>query len=630
MPMMIGVKAEGGGREAVWRRTKLSVGRNRVAYPSGCYRQTRSQALGERSVWGWGPKRIDRCGPNATTATALECRLLSKARVIRDLWYKHAVIYCLNVETFLDSSGDGVGDFVGLTDRLDYLAGLGVTCIWLMPFYPSPNRDDGYDVADFYGVHPRTGTFGHFVEFMNQARQLGLRVIVDLVVNHTSDQHPWFKAARQDPRSHYRDWYVWSKSRPKNWNKGMVFPGVQRATWTRDPVAGEYYFHRFYDFQPDLNAHNPAVMQELMRIMGFWLQLGVSGFRMDAVPFVIERKGANVRPTRDYELLHDMRDFLQWRVRDAILLAEANVPPNETLEYFGDHGDRLQMMLNFWVNQRMFYTLATGDASVLAAALVATHDRPASAQWGIFLRTHDELDLGRLTETQRQRVFEAFGPQKHMQLYNRGIRRRLAPMMNNDRRRLELAYSLMFTLPGTPVIRYGDEIAMGDDLGLPERYAARTPMQWSPDRHGGFTTARRPIRRLVNDPIYGYQRVNVADQRRDPDSFLNWTERTIRMRKECPEIGWGDWKILPTGTDRVLAMRYDWDDRASVFVHNFGDKPCAVRLRIEGPNGDILTNLLRPERSDADDSGRHAIELDAYGYRWFRVGSLDRPITKIV
>jgi maltose alpha-D-glucosyltransferase/alpha-amylase len=550
--------------------------------------------------------------------------------VIRDLWYKQGIIYCLNVETFLDSSGDGVGDFVGLTDRLDYLAGLGVTCIWLMPFYPSPNRDDGYDVADFYGVHPRTGTFGHFVEFMNQARQLGLRVIVDLVVNHTSDQHPWFKAARQDPSSRYHDWYVWSKSRPKNWNKGMVFPGVQRATWTRDPVAGEYFFHRFYDFQPDLNLHNPVVMQEVMRVMGFWLQLGVSGFRMDAVPFVIERKGAKVRPSRDYELLHEMRDFLQWRVRDAILLAEANVPPDESMAYFGDGGDRLQMMLNFWVNQRMFYTLATGDAGPLKAALEATHDRPASAQWGIFLRTHDELDLGRLTRTQREKVFEAFGPQKHMQLYNRGIRRRLAPMMNNDRRRLELAYSLMFTLPGTPVIRYGDEIGMGDDLGLPERYAARTPMQWSPDRHGGFTTARRPIRRLVNDPIYGYRRVNVADQRRDPDSFLNWTERTIRMRKECPEIGWGDWKILPTGTDQVLAMRYDWDDRTSVFIHNFGDKPCAVRLRVDGPHGDVLTNLLRQERSDADESGRHNIELDAYGYRWFRVGSLDRPITKIL
>ena len=550
--------------------------------------------------------------------------------MIRDLWYKQGVIYCLNVETFLDSSGDGVGDFVGLTDRLDYLAGLGVTCIWLMPFYPSPNRDDGYDVADFYGVHPRTGTFGHFVEFMNQARQLGLRVIVDLVVNHTSDQHPWFKAARQDPSSRYRDWYIWSKSRPKNWNKGMVFPGVQRATWTRDPVAGAYFFHRFYDFQPDLNAHNPAVMQELMRVMGFWLQLGVSGFRMDAVPFFIERKGAKVRPSRDYELLHEIRDFLQWRVRDAILLAEANVPPGESMEYFGDGGDRLQMMLNFWVNQRMFYTLATGDAGPLKDALEATHDRPASAQWGIFLRTHDELDLGRLTPTQRDRVFEAFGPKKHMQLYNRGIRRRLAPMMNNDRRRLELAYSLMFTLPGTPVIRYGDEIGMGDDLGLPERYAARTPMQWSPDRHGGFTTARRPIRRLVNDPIYGYRRVNVADQRRDPDSFLNWTERTIRMRKECPEIGWGDWKILPAGTDQVLAIRYDWDDRTSVFVHNLGDKPCAVRLRVDSPQGNVLTNLLRQERSDADESGRHAIELDAYGYRWFRAGSLDRPITKTV
>jgi maltose alpha-D-glucosyltransferase / alpha-amylase len=548
--------------------------------------------------------------------------------VIRDLWYKHAVIYCLNVETFLDSSGDGVGDFVGLTDRLDYLAGLGVTCIWLMPFYPSPNRDDGYDVADFYGVHPRTGTFGHFVEFMNQARQLGLRVIVDLVVNHTSDQHPWFKAARQDPNSRYRDWYVWSKTRPKNWNKGMVFPGVQRSTWTRDPEAGEFYFHRFYDFQPDLNAHNPAVMEELLRIMGFWLQLGVSGFRMDAVPFVIERKGAKVRPSRDYQLLHEIRDFLQWRVRDAILLAEANVPPAESMEYFGEHGDRLQMMMNFWVNQRMFYTLATGDTAPLKDALEATRNRPAPAQWGIFLRTHDELDLGRLTQTQRERVFEAFGPQKDMQLYNRGIRRRLAAMMNNDRRRLELAYSLMFTLPGTPVIRYGDEIGMGDDLSLPERYAARTPMQWSPDRHGGFTTARRPLRRLVADPIYGYKRVNVADQRRDPDSFLNWTERAIRMRKECPEIGWGDWKILRTGTDQVLAMRYDWDDRTSVFVHNFLDKPCAISLRIDGPNGSLLTNLLRQEASEADESGRHTIELDAYGYRWFRVGGLDRPITK--
>ena len=546
--------------------------------------------------------------------------------MIHDLWYKNAIIYSLNVETFLDSDGDGVGDFVGLTDRLAYLAGLGVTCIWLMPFYPSPNRDDGYDVADYYGVHPRTGTFGDVVEFMNQARQLGLRVIVDLVVNHTSDQHRWFKAARRDPASPYRQYYVWSKKRPRSWNKGMVFPGVQQATWTRDAVAGEYYFHRFYDFQPDLNTHNPAVKEELMRIMGFWLQLGVSGFRMDAVPFVIERKGADVRPTRDYEFLHEMRDFLQWRCRDGILLAEANVPPRESLQYFGDRGDRLQMMLNFWVNQRLFYSLASADTTELKDALLATYERPYAAQWGNFLRTHDELDLGRLTERQRQTVFEAFAPEKRMQLYNRGIRRRLASMLNNDRRRIELAYSLMFTLPGTPIMRYGDEIGMGDDLDLPERYAARTPMQWSPHAHGGFSTARRPIRRLVNDPVYGYRHVNVADQRRDPNSLLNWTERIIRMRKECAEIGWGDWSIISRLPDQVLGLRYDWNDRSTIVLHNFADSPCAVRLRVEGPNGARLTNLLSQDQSDADEQGHHHVELEPYGYRWLRVGDLERPI----
>jgi len=547
--------------------------------------------------------------------------------VIHDLWYKNAVIYCLNVETFLDSNGDGVGDFVGLTDRLSYLSGLGVTCIWLLPFYRSPNKDDGYDVTDYYGVHPRTGTFGEYVEFINQARQLGLRVIVDLVVNHTSDRHPWFKAARTDRNSPYHNYYVWSKRRPPRWDRGMVFPGVQSATWTRDSVSGEYYFHRFYDFQPDLNTHNPAVKEEINRIMGFWLELGVSGFRMDAVPFLIERKGAGVAATRDYELLHEMRDFMQWRRGDAMLLAEANVPPGESMKYFGETGDRMQMMLNFWVNQRIFYTLATGETQPLKDALLATYERPYAAQWGIFLRTHDELDLGRLTKRQRQRVFEAFAPDPHMQLYSRGIRRRLAPMLNNDRRRIELANSLMFTLPGTPVIRYGDEIGMGDDLTLPERYAARTPMQWSHDRHGGFTTAARPIRRAVRDPIYGYKRVNVADQRRDPNSLLNWTERIIRTRKECAEISWGAWKILPRLPDGVLGIRYDWNGRSTITLHNFLDKPCAVRLRVDGPEGGRLTNLLSQDRSDAGEDGHHRIQLEPYGYRWLRVGDLERPIT---
>ena len=547
--------------------------------------------------------------------------------MIHDLWYKNAVIYCLNVETFLDSNGDGVGDFVGLTDRLPYLAGLGITCIWLLPFYASPNRDDGYDVSDYYGIHPRTGTFGEYVEFMNQARQLGLRVMIDLVVNHTSDQHPWFKAARSDRNSPYRNYYVWSKRRPSNWNKGIVFPGVQRTTWTRDPVAGEYYLHRFYDFQPDLNTHNPAVREEINRIVGFWLQLGVSGFRMDAVPFVIAHKAPDETGATDYEKLHEIRDLVQWRRGDAMLLAEANVPPSESMKYFGAHGERLHMMLNFWVNQRLFYSLATTDTRPLKEALLATYQRPLAAQWGMFLRSHDELDLGRLTNHQRQQVFAAFGPEKRMQLYGRGIRRRLAPMLGNDRRRIELANSLMFTLPGTPILRYGDEIGMGDDLSLPERYAARTPMQWSEDRQGGFTTARRPIRRVIRDPVYGYKRVNVADQWRDPGSLLNWMERIIRTRKVCPEIGWGEWKILPRLPETVLGIQYDWNGRTTIVLHNFAETACAIRLHVPQPDGHLLTNLLSQEVSGSDEGGRHHIELEPYGYRWLRVGTLERPST---
>ena len=545
--------------------------------------------------------------------------------MIRDLWYKNAVIYCLNVETYIDSNGDGVGDFVGLTDKLGYLAGLGVTCIWLLPFYSSPNKDDGYDVSSYYGIHPRTGTFGDFVEFMNRAKQLGLRVICDLVVNHTSDQHPWFRAARRDPESQYRPYYVWSKRRPRNWNKGMVFPGVQKTTWSRDRAAGLYYFHRFYDFQPDLNTHHPAVKEEIDRIMGFWLQLGVSGFRMDAVPFLIERKGPNVRPGKDYELLHEMRDFLQWRLRDGIMLAEANVPPRESLQYFGEKGDRLQMMLNFWVNQRIFYTFASGDTQPLRQALADTYERPYAAQWGIFLRAHDELDLGRLTKRQRERVFAEFAPEKHMLLYDRGIRRRLAPMLGNDRRRLELANSLLFTLPGTPIIRYGDEIGMGDDLSLPERYSVRTPMQWSPLRHGGFTTGRRPIRPVIDDPVFGYARVNVADQRRDPNSLLNWTERIIRTRKECPEIGWGDWRLVPRLPAHVLGIQYDFDGRRTIALHNFIDRPSQVSLSIVGCES--LVNLLSQETFEADKTGRIRMELEPYGYRWLRTGDSERPIT---
>ena len=548
--------------------------------------------------------------------------------LIDDLWYKNAVIYCLDVEKYVDGNNDGIGDFAGLTRRLDYLAGLGVTCIWLQPFYESPNRDNGYDVSNYYAVHPKLGTFGEFVDFMNHAEQIGIRVIADLVVNHTSERHPWFQAARKDPNSPYRNWYLWSKTRPPDYNKGMVFPGVQKATWTRDEVAGEYYFHRFYDFQPDLDTMNEAVRTEILRIMGFWLQLGVCGFRMDAVPFLISRKGARVRPRKDYEFLHEMRDFLQWRRRDAVLLAEANVPPDESLEYFGDLGDRLQMMLNFPVNQRIYYALATGDLKPLITALEATKERPQAAQWVHFLRSHDELDLGRLTKTQREKVFAAFGPTKDMQLYDRGIRRRFVPMVDNDRRRIELAYSLLFTLPGTPMIQYGDEIGMGDDLSLPERECARTPMQWSADQNGGFSTARRTIRPVISDPIYGYKRVNVEGQRRDPHSLLNWVERKIRMRKECPEISWGDWKILKTNADDVLVMEYTWREHSLIVLHNFVDKPRAVRIPVSTAGTQVLVDLLATNDSRAGEHGHHEIELEPYGYRWFRARGLDRNVPR--
>jgi maltose alpha-D-glucosyltransferase / alpha-amylase len=542
--------------------------------------------------------------------------------VIDDLWYKNAVIYCLDVETFMDSNGDGIGDFEGLSRRLDYLAGIGVTCVWLLPFYRSPNRDNGYDVSDYYAVDPRHGTFGDFVEFMNHAQQRGIRVLVDLVVNHTSDQHPWFKSARRSPQSPHRRWYVWSKKRPRDHATGMVFPGQQKTTWTFDRVAREYYFHRFYDFQPDLDTHETHVKDEILRIMGFWLQLGVSGFRMDAVPFFIERKGPDASDEKDYELLHAIRDFLQWRRRDAIMLAEANVTPDESLKYFGQLGERLQMMLNFHVNQRLFHALATADTKPLVKALRETYRRPHAAQWGNFLRSHDELDLGRLTDEQRQRVFEAFGPDERMQLYGRGIRRRLAPMLDNDRRRLELAHSLMFALPGTPVMGYGDEIGMGDDLSLEGRHCARTPMQWSPDPNGGFSRAKKTVRPVIRDPIYGYGKVNVADQQRDPESLLNWITRMIRLRKECPEISWGDWKVLNAGTPQVLALRYDWRGTSLVVVHNFAPKPCVARLQLDDPAGERLTDLWATHHSQGED-GRHAIELEPYGFRWYRLGGTD-------
>jgi maltose alpha-D-glucosyltransferase/alpha-amylase len=544
--------------------------------------------------------------------------------MINDLWYKNAVIYSLSVGTYLDANGDGIGDFRGLMRRLDYLQGLGITALWLMPFQPSPGRDDGYDIADYYGVDPRYGTLGDFVEFSHGCAQRGIRVLIDLVVNHTSDQHPWFRQARADPESSYRDWYVWSAKKPKDANKGVVFPGVQKSTWNYDKVAKAWYFHRFYEFQPDLNTANPEVQAEILKIMGFWIQLGVSGFRMDAVPFVIAEKGPKVKvPVENYDMLRTFREFLSWREGQAIILAEANVLPNVDADYFGSVGERLQMMFNFEVNQNLFLSMATGDSWPLAKSLKATRTSVDTAQWGQFLRNNDELDLGRLTDEQRQTVFTAFAPEADMQLYGRGIRRRLPAMLSGDRRRLELAYSLMLTLPGTPVFRYGDEIGMGENLRLPERNCARTPMQWSTEPHGGFSKNEKPILPVISEGLYGFQHVNVSQQRRDPNSLLNWMERVIRMRKEVPEIGWGEFVVLKTRSREVLAIRYDWRNNSVLFVHNFGASPCEVRLDVGVENSECLVNLLSSDSSTAEASGKHCILLESYGYRWYRVGGLD-------
>ena len=543
--------------------------------------------------------------------------------MIHDLWYKNAVVYSLDVETFLDASGDGCGDFEGLSRRLDYLEALGVDAVWLAPFQPSPRRDDGYDISDYYGVDPRFGSGGDFVEFMREADSRGIRVLIDLVVNHTSDRHPWFREARKT-RSTIHDWYVWSKRRPTNFRKGVVFPGEQTQTWTYDRLAREYYFHRFYDFQPDLNMDNPRVREEVRRIMGFWLQLGVAGFRVDAVPFVLEEAPRSRRtPTTHFEYLKEFREFLQWRVGDAVLLGEANVPPDQTPPYFAG-GEGLHLMFNFWVNQHLFLSLATEDARPLATALEATRRLPPTGQWAHFLRNHDELDLGRLAAADRETVFEAFGPESSMQLYGRGIRRRPAPMLG-DRARLRLAHSLVLSLPGTPVLRYGDEIGMGEDLRLQDRSAIRTPMQWSSEPNAGFSRADSLVRPLVSRGPFAPNNVNVEEQQRDPDSLLRWITDMVRLRKQCPEIGWGDWRIVPSGSRNVLAIGYAWRGNTIVSVHNLAQAAREAKLRL---GGGTLTDLIDVEEIRAGRDGVHRFTLNAYGYRWLPLGRVNQALAR--
>jgi trehalose synthase len=539
-----------------------------------------------------------------------------------DLWWKNAVIYCLDVETFLDWNGDGSGDLGGLTERVDYLAGMGVSCIWLMPFQPSPNRDDGYDITDYYAVADELGTLGDFVAFVRTAKDRGLRVIIDLVVNHTSDRHPWFRSARRSPRSPYRDHYVWRDEPPAEPAGGVVFPDAEDSIWSFDERAGQWFLHHFYSHQPDLNIANPTVREEIAKIAGFWLQLGVDGFRVDAVPFLVETGGVVGGVELDpHLLLKELRAFISRRRGDAVLLGEVNLPPKDLRRYFGDEpGDEIQMLFNFPVMQAMYLALAREDARPLARALARLPDIPDECQWATFVRNHDELTLDQLSEKERGEVFAAFGPEPDMQLFGRGLRRRLPTMLEDDAQRIRLVYSLLFSLPGAPVLFYGEEIGMGENLDVDGRLSVRTPMQWSDERNGGFSTARpSQLHRPVVEGRFGPMAVNVADQRRDPGSLLNWMERMIRRRRETPELGWGAYEVVDAGDRAVLAHVATWEGGHVLLLHNVSAEPREVRVPVGG-DVEHAVDLIDGGRAVHDvDGGTLEVKLEGYGYRWLRL-----------
>ncbi|AEE46360.1 alpha-amylase family protein [Cellulomonas fimi] len=554
-----------------------------------------------------------------------------------DLWWKNAVIYCLDVETFMDWNDDGIGDFPGLVQRIDHLADLGVTCLWLMPFYPTADRDDGYDIVDFFAVDPRLGDAGDLVELIRTARDRGIRVIADLVVNHTSDRHPWFRSARRSTESPYRDFYVWSATKPPDTSDQVVFPDQESGIWTFDEATGEYYRHRFYRHQPDLNTANPQVRDAIAKVVGYWAEVGLSGFRVDAVPFFLAdaAKGPGDEIERPHDYLKSLRAFLTRRTGDAILMGEVNLPYEQQRQFFGDDdgdgesdGDELTMQFDFVGMQQLYLALARQDAGPLAGALRSRPPIPRDAQWATFVRNHDELTLDKLSEDERAEVFAALGPDPDMQLYGRGLRRRLPPMLGGDPRRVRMVYSLLFSLPGTPVLFYGEEIGMGENLAAEGRLAVRTPMQWTSERNGGFSRAQRGrLAGPVTEGGYGPEHVNVADQRRDPESMLTFVQTLVRRYRESPELGWAtEVEILDQPHAAVLAHRSTWQDGSTLALHNLGDESVEVPLHLpdavpDDDGGELvrLVDLLHAEEWTCDERGRVTVPLAGYGYRWLRV-----------
>jgi maltose alpha-D-glucosyltransferase / alpha-amylase len=541
-------------------------------------------------------------------------------------WYKDAVFYEVHVKAFMDADGNGVGDFAGLTSRLDYLRDLGVDCLWILPMYPSPLRDDGYDIADFYGVHASYGSVEDFQKFLDAAHDRGLRVIADLVMNHTSDQHAWFQASRADAASPHRDYYVWSDSDTRYRDARIIFTDTEKSNWTFDPVARKYFWHRFFSHQPDLNYDNPAVRKAMLDVMRFWLDRGLDGFRCDAVPYLIEREGTNGENLPEtHEICKQFRRVIDDEYGgDRILLAEANQWPEDVRPYFAD-GDEFHMAFHFPLMPRLYMGVRREDRLPITDIFTHTPEIPAACQWCIFLRNHDELTLEMVTNEERAYMYYAYASDPAMKL-NVGIRRRLAPLMDNDRRRIELLNCLLFTLPGSPIVYYGDEIGMGDNVYLGDRNGVRTPMQWSADRNAGFSSADPGALYLpvITDPVYHYQAVNVAAQEKDPASLLNVMKKLIAVRKRAPAFGRGTIQFLRPRNQAILAYLRTYRDETLLVVANLSARPQPVELDLSAYEGAQPTELLGETRFPTVTRLPYFLSLAPHGFYWFRLERRER------
>ncbi|MDX5419576.1 MAG: alpha-amylase family protein [Hymenobacteraceae bacterium] len=540
------------------------------------------------------------------------------------LWYKDAIFYAIDVESFQDSDNDGIGDFQGLIKRMDYLKDLGVDCLWLLPFYATPNLDNGYDVKDYYSIDSRLGRLSDFTEFVKVAKEHNIRILVDLIVHHTSDEHPWFQAATADPYSKFFEYYVWRADKPEKETKENIFPGQEDSVWTYNKSAGAYYHHMFYSFQPDLNIANKQVQGEIKSIIEFWLSFGVDGFRVDAATHILESKGVEgSRIRKPVQYLKDLRKKVMEKSEETILLAEADVEPDKIGLYFG-RGERLNMLFNFILDNYIFLALAREQAKPIADWLQNPLP-PKNCQWANFLRNLDELDLERLTDQERQEVFKRFAPKEEMRIFNRGIRRRLAPMLEGNRAHLEMVYSLLFSMPGSPMLVYGDELGMGEDLSQKGRGSVRLPMQWSDKKNGGFSDVARE--KVVWTPLekgpFGYKKINVQSQHQQQHSLLEWMKRLIRVRKHCREIGWGKAKVLTTNQPQILAHAMEWKGSTLVFVHNLSGKPCTFSISSRKMHPRQFITIFEDDGYGPTKEDTSTLNLNAYGYRWFRLNKLE-------